>query len=420
MSTLTSETSPPVLGSLRARLRLPLPSAVLLSRLLVLTGAVAGATLANRVADWQHGDPQHLTLKLGWLGNVLASASVRWDSIHYLAIAQHGYTTPPNAVFFPLYPLLTRALAYVTQSYVISGVCISAGAFAVSMLLLHRLTSEELGDRVADATVLLLAFSPLSLFFTAVYTESLFLALSLAAFLLARRTHFGWAGVAAAGATLTHVEGVLLIAPLAILYWQDQHGSWPARASAVRAGRAMPGAMSLLLPLLALSGFLLYLHSHGFGWLAPSTDERYYGHHFSGPLAGAAQSIRAGIDGLANMVAGVAAGSPGGLSTRQQAFLDVVDLAVLAICVAALVAAWRRLPKAYGVYAVICLVTCLSSPVSGAPLTSLDRYGLILFPLWIVAAAWLLERRLLRAALFVNATLMCIFSFEFARWVFLG
>ena len=56
----------------------------------------------------------------------------------------------------------------------------------------------------------------------AVYTESLFLALSVGAFYLARRQRFAWACVTAAAAALTHVEGVLLVAPLAYMYWRDR------------------------------------------------------------------------------------------------------------------------------------------------------------------------------------------------------
>ncbi len=85
-------------------------------------------------------------------------------------------------------------------------------------MLLHRLTREELGPRAADATVLLLSFAPLSPFFTAVYTESLFLALSVGAFYLARRQRFVLASVVATAATLTRVPGILLVAPLGIMY----------------------------------------------------------------------------------------------------------------------------------------------------------------------------------------------------------
>jgi Mannosyltransferase (PIG-V) len=414
MSTLTADGSRPIADSHPRRWNLPLPLAVVASRLLVLAGAIAGSSV-DRVAHWQLADPEHLTLKLGSLGNVLASAGVRWDSLHYLAIAAHGYNTPSNTVFFPLYPVLIKAVSWITGSYVIAGELISAAAFATALLLLHQLARAELGDRVADATVLLLAFSPVSLFFTAIYTESLFLALVLGAFLLARRGRFGWAGVAAAGATLTHIEGMLLIAPLAILYWQARRPIRPL-SSVRQASGAAVGAAPLLSPVLALGGFLVYLHSRGFGWLAPSSDERYYKHHATGPITGVADGVSAGVSGLAHILTG----SAGALTARQNAFENVVYLVVLVISVTALVAAWRQLPKAYAVFSGLCLLVCVSSPVTGEPLTSLDRYVLVLFPLWMVAAKWLSERRLLRATVTVDAALLFVFALQFARWTFIG
>jgi hypothetical protein len=385
------------------------------SRLLVLVAAILGSTL-RRAAGWQVGDPQHLTLKLGAVGNALAAAAVRWDSVHYLAIAEHGYKTPVNTPFFPLYPLLIKALSWLPGSYVVAGVLVSAVAFAVALRLLHQLTREQFGKRAADATVLLLAFSPVSLFFTAIYTESLFLALALATFVLARRGRFGWAGAAATAATLTHIEGVLLIAPLVIFYWQDQRtpgllGSGRQRLSIIGRGAA------LFSPLLALGGFCIYLHSLGYGWLAPSSDEHYYQHHLTGPVTGFAEGVRAAATGLAGLISG----SASDLTARQNAFENLMYLAVLIISFATLAMAWRSLPKAYSVYSALCLLVCISSPVASAePLTSLDRYVLVLFPLWMVAAKWLSERQLLRATLAGSGTLLCVFALEFARWVFFG
>jgi len=415
MSTLTGNTTEPLAGARGRRLPLPLPLAVVASRLLVLAGAVVGTTV-HRVADWQLADPQHLTLRLGSLGNVLAAAGVRWDSVHYLAIAEHGYNTPSNTVFFPLYPALIRVLSWLTGSYVIAGELISTVAFAAALILLHRLTRDELGDRVANATVLLLAFSPLSLFFTALYTESLFLALALGVFLLARQGRFGWAGIAATAATMTHIEGVLLIAPLAIFYWQDRRPVRKRPESVRQALGATADAASLLSPVLALGGFLVYLHSRGFGWLAPSSDQRYYKRHFTGPITGVADGVKAGVSGLAHIITG----SAGGLTARQDAFENVVYLVVLVIAVVALVVAWRQLPKAYAVYSGLCLLVCVSSPLSTAPLTSLDRFALVLFPLWMVAARWLSRRHLLRLTLAGSSTLLFVFALQFARWAFIG
>lgn len=381
---------------------------------------MVGATLTRRVADWRLGDPGQLTLKLGSLGNALASAAVRWDSVHYLGIAEHGYNTPPNTPFFPLYPLMLRAVASLTSSYVVAGVLVSASAFAASMVLLHQLVDDQQGQRAADATVLLVAFSPLSVFLTAVYTESLFLALSLGAFQLARRGRFWLAGAAATGAALTHVEGVLLIAPLAMIYASHRPAPGRLRLSARRGSRVTSSAAPLTLPLVGVAGFFVYVHSRGYGWLAPFSGQRFYARQFTGPGVGILQGVGAGVSGAARMVGAIAADPAGGLGSDQQAFLNVVSLAVLGICISTLCVAWRRLPAADCLYSALCLLTCVSSPAHGGPLMSLDRFALVMFPLWVAAAGWLDERRVLCPALACSATLMVVFAFEFARWTFIG
>lgn len=426
MSLLAADAVPAPARTRTGRVTGRLAAAVLASRLIVLAGGLVAATMTRRASDWRFNDPQGLTLHLGAVGNALAGAAVRWDSIHYLTVAAHGYRTAPNTAFFPLYPLLIHLLGLGTGSTVIAGLLISAVCFAAWMALLHRLTRRELGARAADATVLLLAFSPLSLFFTAVYSESLFMALSIGAFVLARDGRWRWAGVAAAGATLTHVEGILLTAPLALMYLQSRTdpGARMWLRTLLRSPRTFPGdlrkltlgATPLLLPVFALGSFLLYLHALGYGWLAPSSNERAYGHHFTGPVLGVIRGVGAGISGMLTILSG----TPHGEVARAEAFLNVLYVAVLALALLTLWVAYRTLPKAYALYSGLCLLTFVSSPVSGAPLTSLDRYVLVLFPLWMVAARWLEDRRRLPMALIGCGMLLFVFALQFARWSFVG
>lgn len=382
--------------------------AFLVSRLIVLAAGVAGALLVPRRLDWQGFDPTHLTSRLGALGNVLAAPAVRWDSIHYLAIAQHGYARPGDAVFFPLYPLLIRGLGFVIGSDPLAGVLISAACLAAAVTLLHRLTEVELGRPAADATVLLVAFAPTSFFFTAVYTESLFLALSLGCVYAARRERWRLAAVLAALAAVTRVTGVVLVVPLAIMRIR----------SARRLERGL--AWVLLVPA-ALAGYLAFTAAKGFGALAPVTQQTgaTHRHLLTGPLDTTVLAVRAAFSGVRSLATfppyAPSLGGPfsGGAES-------VLLLAVLAISVAALVTAFRRLPLAYGAYACAALLVCISSPVAGQPLHSLDRYTLTIFPLWMAAGAWLADRRLTRAVVLVGAGLLAFFTFQFATWAFVA
>ena len=151
------------------------------SRLVVVGAGVAAGLGIGRKPGTHAFDPAGLTEPFGHLGNVIAAPFARWDSVWYLAIAGGGYAhQPARTAFFPLYPVVLHGLGVVVGSDLIAGVIISLAAFAVALLLLHRLVTFELDDRVAATTVVLLAFWPMSFFFSAVYSESLFLALSIA------------------------------------------------------------------------------------------------------------------------------------------------------------------------------------------------------------------------------------------------
>lgn len=118
-----------------------------------------------------------------------AETFAAWDSAWYLDIAQRGYVFQENAqssiAFFPLYPLLIRAAASLfgggERAFWVSAILLSYCSFFGALLLLHRLTDRLLNDRAAARrAVLYAAVFPFSFPFTRIYTESLFLLLSLA------------------------------------------------------------------------------------------------------------------------------------------------------------------------------------------------------------------------------------------------
>eukprot|EP01135_Chromosphaera_perkinsii_P003266 Nk52_evm41s239 gene=Nk52_evmTU41s239 len=110
-----------------------------------------------------------------------------WDSVYFINIALNGYETENATAFFPLYPLLMRLVAQVLlfplalvlsplARTVIAGVLISNGAFVIAAVLLFRLglnifkTCKEL----ALMSALMFCVNPASIFFSAIYSESLF------------------------------------------------------------------------------------------------------------------------------------------------------------------------------------------------------------------------------------------------------
>ena len=152
--------------------------------------------------------------------NVLA----RWDTFFYYTIATDGYSWNPavflhyNVVFFPLYPVLMRWGGLALGGHpLLAGLLISLAAFAGALALLYRLAQLELGEDYAWRVILLLATFPYALYFSAVYTESLFLFLSVGAFYAMRRGYLGSTAIFGFAAGLTRPNGFWLALPLALL-----------------------------------------------------------------------------------------------------------------------------------------------------------------------------------------------------------
>jgi hypothetical protein len=231
------------------------------TRLFVLAGAFSGATRLVRENPEYSG---------GWL----SEASLMWDAAHYATIARDSYSFDPaspagsNVAFAPLFPFLVSLLSGLLRwigfgwdwgsaeygAISAAGLLISNVSFFVALGLLIKWLAPRLGNSGAAMVALGLASLPTAFFFSAMYTESLFLALVLGAFLLARSEwRWKWLCVGLIGmlATLTRFAGIVLF-PVLLIDYLAQTG-WRRR-------RVRPDVLWLgLVP----AGVLLYL---GFLW----------------------------------------------------------------------------------------------------------------------------------------------------------
>jgi hypothetical protein len=99
---------------------------------------------------------------------------------------------------------------------------------------------------------------------------------------------------------------------------------------------------------------------------------------------------------------------------------NLMLFAFLVLGAVALVGTLRRLPLAYGAYCLVSLALPLSYPVTPQPLSSLPRYEVVLFPLFMWSAWWLRRRQLATPALGALAILLGLFTAEFATWRFVA
>jgi Dolichyl-phosphate-mannose-protein mannosyltransferase len=149
----------------------------------------------------------------------------RWDAPHYLDIARAGYVAQGVEarwiVFYPLYPWLVRACAFVLRDGLLSAFFVSTVASLAAGLLLYRLALLDEEDEAARAAVFFLFVFPTSYFLHIGYTESLFIALAVGSFLAARERSWPLAGALGALAAMSRVNGLLLIPALAFEVWDE-------------------------------------------------------------------------------------------------------------------------------------------------------------------------------------------------------
>lgn len=148
------------------------------------------------------------------------SLHARWDSFFYTDIAQYGYHLTPgntlsNIVFFPLYPFLIYIIApLVGVNVVLAGWLASIVSLIGAVVIFYKLLREFHPTIDPETPIFYLLIFPTAFFLNAVYTESLFLFLSLLTFYYALKGRFNGAGIFGLLAALTRVTGVLLFVPV--------------------------------------------------------------------------------------------------------------------------------------------------------------------------------------------------------------
>lgn len=309
--------------------------------------------------------------------NEAANLLARWDTGWYIGIATVGYrgTAAPrqqqNIAFFPAYPMLMRIGVKLVGSPLLAGGLIALGAFLWALVYLFQLARDQMGgEESAAAALALLAAYPFALFYSAAYTESLFLLGLVAAFYHFQRGELTRAGAWGLLVGLTRPNGCFLSVPLAIVALEGwmrardraHRSAWRDLAARL-ASAAMPGVGMVM-----YSAFIYLLTGHALAWAQ--------GHAAWG------RTYR-GIDSLVTEryayiaeygVYGYAASLP----------IDVLN-GVAAVFVLAL--AWpvtRRFGLAYGAF----LLVNLLPPLFAGGLLSIGRMTAVLFPVFL----WLGER----------------------------
>jgi hypothetical protein len=312
----------------------------------------------------------------------------RWDAQWYAGIAADGYEwrrsfdLQQNLAFFPAYPLLMRAAGAATGAFRTGvppdrrmarltwcGLVISLAAFLWAAWYFASIARTMLGETRGLAALLLLSAYPFALFYSAAYTESLYLLGALGAWFHFRRGETAPAVAWGLLTGLTRPNGCFLSIPLGLLALGVRDlpaGSAGEDVAGLR--RPLPWRLAVAAtPGVGMLLFTLYAYHLTGIWFAWSKTHAAWGRVMGSgsPLSGLAVGGSAGLLGL--------------LTTHPY---DVLNGLALAYVLWSVRAIWRLSPA----WAVFVLVS-VAVPFSAGGLLSMGRITSTLFPVFLASAA---------------------------------
>lgn len=332
--------------------------------------------------------------------NQLENLLARWDVAWYLSIITGGYEwdgnplKQHNVVFFPAFPIVTRAVALVIgKRWLLAGLIVALSAFFVALLYFYRLARDLLDPEKARIAVWALASYPFSAYYSVPYTEALYLLCSVTAFYHVTRGN--WWRAAAVGYVLglCRPNGFLIAAPLGIL----------ALERMIRQRRVLWSACApVVAPVAGILSYCLFLYvrfGDPFVW---REGQLAWGRTYVGIWAGAAAlwTDRYNVihtEGLYHYTA-----------TNPYDFMyTVAALFVLASVIPTV----RRFGLAYGVFTLVNILP----PLLIGGMMSIGRMTSVLFPafLWLGA---IVPPRYVPALIAVCCTIQGLVAALFFDW----
>ncbi|MGE5361538.1 MAG: mannosyltransferase family protein [Bacteroidales bacterium] len=350
----------------------------------------------------------------------VSALTARWDAIWLHDVALQGYRAQAapdaqaNIAFFPAYPLLMRWVSYLVGGrLMVAGLLVSLAAFLGALTYLFAFARQRMDEERAGAAVLLLASYPFSVYYGAVYTESLFLLAALGALYHASRRELVRSGAWALVAGLTRPNGCLLSIVLAALALEGVIAartgerwrwlSWDAgRQVRARTSSMYPRLQRLPLLVVAfmpIAGMLLFsayvsrLTGDPFAWMRV---QEAWGRHFDAAAGLASGPFR-------NLV------EYGVLSSIRAMPAETLNSLAAAFAVAAIWPVWRR----FGLAMALFVVLNLGAPLAVGGVMAIGRYTCVLFPifLWLGATVPALRRPLWVGAFAAGQALIAVLFF---------
>lgn len=326
--------------------------------------------------------------------NTFLNAWMQYDAAAYYDIAINGYNSDfmsfGNYQWWPLLPLLMKLFSFILNP-VVSGFLISNIAFLGALTYLYLLVKDDFDAVTASRAVMYTALFPTSYFFSAVYTESLFLLTTVAALYYAKQSRFGVACFLGALSALTRIFGAFIVLPIGYLYLKEQ--GWTMKRWKSLDRRLF---YFLLIPL-AVGLFSYHLSLVADDPLKFLDHSQTSSRRFALPFALVVHELQMFV--VASLF------YKGYHTFNLVVYLSFVVAAIFAV---------KRLPPEYSLY----LGYSVFIPTISTPIQGFTRYALVMFPAFVLLALQQkqpLVKRLTRLGLVVIVLFLAFFTFWHTR-----
>lgn len=338
----------------------------------------------GQASPLREGQPL-LGLDFAFRGPGWVDGFYRWDSDWYMSIVTQGYYFNPglqsSVAFFPGYPLVVRAVAALVGNPELAGHLVSVGAGVAAVVLFRGWARRRLPTRAPTFATIALMLYPFGVFlYGMVYGDALFLAATVAAFVLLERDLPVAAGLVGAVATASRPVGVAVTVGLMIRVLERVAERRDPAASRVRVGALVRACRHLrprdLAPALSLAGLL--------GWMT------YLWVTFANPLAFVDVEAAPGWNQGAGPRTWLKLQYVEAIARHSSSALVFTANAIAAIVVLLLIPRVRRtLGWGYAAYTTV----VIGIPLLGTgTFMGCGRYGLAAFPAFAALGSMLAER----------------------------
>lgn len=328
-----------------------------------------------------------------------------FDGVHYLTIMMHGYSGASLIeAFFPVYPYLSKTFNSILNNYLLAGLVVSNGAFLCLLYVWYQFIQKYFSRTIAIYSVVILSFFPTAFFFGATYTESLFLLLVIGAFWSLHEKKYFITALCIGLASATRVTGILLLPAvfLEIIFPELQWGITWKKCKKLIVSK-FSNWREYIHPILIVSLGMLGLLSYMF-YLYKSVGDPFYFFHVQSEFGGGVrqESMILYPQVIWRYIKII-------LTARPFDLKYITYLSEFAVGVFGLLTLLYSATKMKMSYVVFALLAFFLPTITGT-FSSMPRYILICFPLFILLAIWAEKNIIFRYTWLVVSGCLLVFN----------